>query len=58
MGSKMIKAVAFHGDRKKEWADGDQLVDFCREFARRNKDTELMTAIDDSMRLAQSKIED
>lgn len=38
MGSKMIKAVAFHGDRKKEWADADQLADFCREFARRNKD--------------------
>ena len=38
MGSKMIKAVAFHGDCKKEWADADQLVDFCREFARRNKD--------------------
>jgi aldehyde:ferredoxin oxidoreductase len=38
MGSKMIKAVAFHGDRKKEWADADQLTNFCREFARRNKD--------------------
>ena len=38
MGSKMIKAVAFHGDRKKEWADADQLAAFCREFARRNKD--------------------
>ncbi|MEN8781695.1 MAG: aldehyde ferredoxin oxidoreductase N-terminal domain-containing protein [Desulfobacterales bacterium] len=38
MGSKMIKAVAFRGDRKKEWADANQLADFSREFARRNKD--------------------
>jgi aldehyde:ferredoxin oxidoreductase len=38
MGSKMIKAVAFHGNRKKEWADADQLAVFCREFARRSKD--------------------
>jgi aldehyde:ferredoxin oxidoreductase len=39
MGSKMIKAVAFYGNRKKEWADPEQLITFSREFAKAHKDS-------------------
>jgi aldehyde:ferredoxin oxidoreductase len=38
MGSKNIKAVAFYGSRKKDWAEPDRLTAFGREFAKTHKD--------------------
>jgi len=38
MGSKMIKAIAFWGDRKKELAEPDLVKTFIRELAQRSKE--------------------
>lgn len=38
MGSKMVKAIAFWGDRKKELAQPDLVKDFRKELARRAKE--------------------
>jgi aldehyde:ferredoxin oxidoreductase len=38
MGSKMIKAIAFWGDRKKELAEPDLVKTFTKELAMRSKD--------------------
>ncbi|MBW1790045.1 MAG: aldehyde:ferredoxin oxidoreductase, partial [Deltaproteobacteria bacterium] len=44
MGSKRIKAVAFHGSRKKEVADPDGLKAFAKAFAREGKDNAAVKA--------------
>jgi len=44
MGSKNIKAIAFWGKRKKEFADSDLLKQFARNLAHRAKDDAGVTA--------------
>ena len=38
MGSKKVKAIAFHGERKREKTDPDRLEQFARETLERGKD--------------------
>jgi aldehyde:ferredoxin oxidoreductase len=38
MGAKKVKAIAFHGGAKKEWADASHLTTFSRNFAKENRD--------------------
>jgi aldehyde:ferredoxin oxidoreductase len=38
MGSKKIKAIAFHGKRRKQFADGDLLKEFTRKVAAESKE--------------------
>ncbi len=39
MGSKKVKAIVFHGGKKKEVADPDRLEQFAKETMERSKDT-------------------
>ena len=38
LGSKMVKAVVFQGDRKREYADPDGVANYAREFMTKNSD--------------------
>ncbi len=38
MGSKHLKAIVFQGDRKREISDPGKLAEFCRDFAKANRD--------------------
>ncbi len=36
MGSKLVKAIVFQGDRKRQYADPDGVAEFAREFGSKN----------------------